>query len=163
MRRIRVPHALGLVLVTAGLTGFGSCSVSPQEVCENRLPDLEAQLTLARATILSEGVPEGLHGDGADRRVASAGSNNAILSEEDRERWSDWAVDRLNETQQYIDALEGESGMAVVRDTLHEVANHLVSFHAYAAAGNFKRMDGSLQKIQDYEKKARDLACTQNR
>ena len=153
MTRIRVAHAWGLVLVAAGLTGFGSCSVSPQEICESRLPDLEAQLTLARATIIPEGAPVA----GADRRVASEGVS--ALLEEDRVRWTDWAEDRLKETQQYIDALEGESGMAVVRDNLHEVANHLVSFHAYAAAGNFKRMDGSLQAIQNYEKKARDLAC----
>src|SRR4051812_9831482 len=99
------PSALSLFLLLCCAGTVGACNPKADEICHDRLPELEASLANA-LTVLQDWKE-----DNAGRALASLEPDGAPhaphpepqLSEIDRKSWEEWARVRLSETQGYID------------------------------------------------------------
>ena len=141
-----------VLLLAAGLSGFGSCSVSVEEICQNRLPGFEQAMGIAQDA-LKPWEPDA----GAGRMPAANGMEMAQI---DRHSWENWAMDRLRETQAYIDILETQGRLIPVKKELSKVATDLVAFHGYTAEGNVPRMTAILARIRERTHQAGEKNCS---
>lgn len=144
MKYLNQTHLLQLFTLGSALilfSGMGSCSMSAQQICTDRLPELDRKLEAAIAVLDPGGAPAS--------RLAPA----------DRESWRRWAEERLSEAQGYADYVEGIAQERRVRSELSDVATGLVSFHGYARQGKGERMMHTLEAIQEHVAKARELVC----
>ncbi|MCM2277309.1 MAG: hypothetical protein NDJ89_04480 [Oligoflexia bacterium] len=134
-----------LSLTSLSLSGFGSCSSSVSELCVSGFPRTERDFEQARAA---------LSAPGTGRALASLSHG-----EFDREHWLDWAESRINEVQDFMDVAERDPRFRELRKELSLLADQLVSFHGYAAAGNRERMSILLDRALARGRKVRSLAC----
>jgi hypothetical protein len=121
-------------------SGFGNCSRSMESACGGYFVEIREQIVVARNTLSEEG-----------RKLAS---------EVDREQWMEWSVDRLKETQRFIDAAGDDPAHAKAGRELNEAANSLVEFFGHAKRGSSRDMVSALKKVELHGENARRLACS---
>jgi hypothetical protein len=129
-------------------TGFGSCSRTVTQACKERFPQFEQELNAIRTEVddLSQ-----------TRLIAAVDSD---VSSKNKQHWTNWAAEELDETQRYIDLLDQDPRFYPARNELSALANDLVTFHGYAVQKKYKQMIKVLDRMEGHSEKARDLACS---
>jgi hypothetical protein len=147
---------VGLGLAASGVLGMSSCNMSVQEICARRLPAFELDVGGALLALR----PDLGNAKGASRGIASEFHGaDVALTDAERDFWSQWAEQRLTETQHYMDVVEGHSRLLPMRHELSEIATSLVAFHGYARQGKTDRMSRMLERVRSHADKSRALAC----
>jgi hypothetical protein len=143
MKRI---SALTIIASSILISGFGSCSRSLDTACNGYFPRIKEDLASARIELAS------------DRALASDSDRT-----EWKDHWMEWSLDRLKETQKFIDSAEEDPAHAMLRKELTGAANKLVEFYGHAKQARSREMISSLEKVEAHGEKARGLACTPSR
>ncbi len=138
----------------AVLASLSGCNPSTEDICKERLPELERTLENA-LTVLKD-----WRDDNAGRNLASGPAKEQHLPEYDKRTWQTWAEQRLLETQSYIDRIPADSRLRGARASLTEIANSFVSFHGYASQSRLGPMVRSLEQIRAESEKIGREICT---
>ncbi|MGZ3697801.1 MAG: hypothetical protein ACXWP5_06750 [Bdellovibrionota bacterium] len=135
-----------------------------QKAMQEMSPDM---IDKAIQSIPPSQIPDGLRGATAEmvlqawQDVSSSAvtSDVSYMDPRDRLTWKEWAIDRLKETQQYLDSFEADEEARPAYKELSEIAYLLVEFSGYAEQGKSTRMILVADKIKEHSERVRELAC----
>lgn len=130
------------VLPLTALILLGGCNgVEPDTVCREILPRTRANIRAAFASL-----EPWRSGDGREP-ASGAAARFDELAQRDRDSWMSWSVERLDELQEQLDALETEPRYRRLRARVAGSANDVVVFYGAASRGDVKQMSGILERL----------------
>ena len=158
------------ILTGIAILAVEGCTGSVKTACEQYFPDFDSRLENGALALapwdVSPTAKRGLASIPVSPRSSSAfpetpeNPEHFIMSQSDRESWSNWSKALLDQTQDMLDAMEQRGDMHKEALELHRAANYLVMAGGYAIKGDAPKMILTIKKVRERAKAAHDLACT---
>ncbi len=136
---------------------LGSCQTTLSQVCTENLPLIISDIDSAKLALRPWNNQQN---PTQERKLASHSTPTNNMSENEREKWIDWAEEKLLEAQSIADLIEQEPTLHQEIKDISNISNQIVSFHGYAQKGDGTHMVSILNQISVGTIRLKSTVCS---